>query len=57
MYSFVLSGKQETRGKAHLFSALRWLVNHGYLSSSDTLTQVNFGWEIAPQTEHPWTSL
>jgi hypothetical protein len=47
MYSFVLSGKQETTGKAHLFSAWRWLVNHGYLSRSTTLTQVNFGWEIA----------
>ncbi len=47
MYSFVLTGKQKTKGKAHLFSALRWLVNHGYLNRSDTLTQVNFGWEIA----------
>lgn len=47
MFSFVLSGKQETSGEAHLFSAWRWLVNHGYLSSATTLTQVNFGWEIA----------
>jgi hypothetical protein len=47
MFSFVLSGKRETAGMAHLFSAWRWLVNHGFLSSSTTLTQVNFGWEIA----------
>jgi len=47
MYSFVLSGKQETAGKVHLLAALRWLVNHGHMSRSVTLTQVNFGWEIA----------
>lgn len=47
MYSFVLSGKQETTGQVNLLKALRWLVNHGYLSRSDTLTQVDFGWEIA----------
>jgi hypothetical protein len=46
-YSFVLSGKQKAAGNVHLFSALRWLVNHGYMNPSATLTQVNFGWEIA----------
>lgn len=52
-YSFVLNGQQQTRGKVHLLSALRWLVHHGpskhvhYLSRSDTLTEVDFGWEIA----------
>jgi len=47
MYSFVLSGKQQTTGKVHLLAALLWLAGHGYLSRSATLTQVNFGWEIA----------
>jgi hypothetical protein len=47
MYSFVLSGRQESSGQVNLLKALRWLVNHGYLSRSDTVTQVDFGWEIA----------
>ena len=45
-FSFKLEGGNEQSGTAHLYSALRWLVNHGQLSSSVTLTQVNFGWEI-----------
>src|SRR5712691_2289428 len=53
MYSFKLVGHRETSGMAHLFSGLRWLVNHGYLSSSVTLTQVNFGWEIASTNGRP----
>ncbi|MEP7022914.1 MAG: hypothetical protein ABJB47_03700 [Actinomycetota bacterium] len=52
-YSFTLSGKQETSGRVHLFSAVRWLVNHGFLSSSDTLDQVGFGWEIASTDGKP----
>jgi Flp pilus assembly protein TadB len=47
MYTFVLSGRQETYGKVHLLSALRWLVHHNRLSSSDTVGEVDFGWEIA----------
>ena len=52
-FSFVLSGQQQLTGRVHLLSALRWLVHHGpskharYLSRSDTLTEVDFGWEIA----------
>jgi hypothetical protein len=46
MYTFELSGKQETRGTIHLLKTMSWLVRHRYLSSSDSLTQVNFGWEI-----------
>lgn len=45
-FTFKLEGGNEQSGTAHLYSALRWLVNHGQLSSSVTLTQVNFGWEI-----------
>jgi hypothetical protein len=47
LFSFALVGKRETSGKVHLLSALRWLVNHGLLSRSVTLRQVDFGWEIA----------
>jgi hypothetical protein len=45
MFTFALQGKQK-RGTIHLLRTMNWLVRHGYLSSSDSLTQVNFGWEI-----------
>ncbi len=47
IYSFVLSGPPQTTGTVHLLSALRWLVNNKHLNASDTLTQVDFGWEIS----------
>jgi hypothetical protein len=53
MYTFALSGKQETRGTIHLLKAMNWLVRHRYLSSSDSLTQVNFGWEICSTDGRP----
>lgn len=46
-YTFVLSGPQESTGKVHLLSALRWLVNNRFLNSTDTVNEVDFGWEIA----------
>jgi hypothetical protein len=46
LFSFKLSGGNETRGEIHLLSTLRWLVRHGHLNRSVTLTQVDFGWEI-----------
>jgi hypothetical protein len=46
MFSFVASGKPATTGQVNLLSMLRWLIKHHYLSGSDSLTQVNFGWEI-----------
>jgi hypothetical protein len=47
MFSFVATGKPATTGRVDLLSLLNWLVKHRYLSGSDQLTQVNFGWEIA----------
>jgi hypothetical protein len=52
-FSFKLEGGNVQSGTAHLYSALRWLVNHGQLSSSVTLTQVNFGWEICSTHGQP----
>jgi hypothetical protein len=52
-YSFTLMGQNETHGRAHLLSAVRWLVNHGHMSASDTLTQSNFGFEIASTDGKP----
>jgi hypothetical protein len=45
-YSFVLSG-DETSGSTHILTALKWLQTHKYVATSATLTQVDFGWEIA----------
>jgi hypothetical protein len=53
MFSFALSGKQHSVGHVHLLKALAWLVSSGYLSSSDILTQVNFGWEICSTDGQP----
>jgi hypothetical protein len=45
-YSFVLNG-DETSGSTHILTALKWLQTHKYVAASATLTQVDFGWEIA----------
>ena len=47
MFSFVLSGQPETSGRVDILSFFDWLLSHRFLSRSDTITQVNFGWEIA----------
>jgi hypothetical protein len=47
MFSFVISGRPETSGQVNLLTALQWLVRRHFLTRSDVLTQVNFGWEIA----------
>jgi Glycosyl hydrolase family 12 len=53
MFSFVIKGKPETSGHVNLLTALRWLISHHYLTGSDVLTQVNFGWEIASTSGAP----
>jgi Flp pilus assembly protein TadB len=45
-YSFVLARGSKSTTPVHLLSALRWLVKYHYLNTSDTLTEVDFGWEI-----------
>jgi len=47
MFSFVLSGQPETSGRVDILSFINWLLSHRFLSRSDTMAQVNFGWEIA----------
>lgn len=47
MFSFVATGTPATTGRVNLLSVLQWLIRHHYLRGSDSLTQVNFGWEIA----------
>ena len=53
MFTFKLADKQEPKGAIHLLRMLRWLIRNGYLSSSVTLTQVNFGWEICSTDGKP----
>jgi hypothetical protein len=53
MYSFTLQGLQETKGTINILSFLSYLVNHHYLSKNDTMSQVNFGWEIASTDNSP----
>jgi hypothetical protein len=47
MFSFMLTGKQETAGKVDILAFFGWLVRHHYLRASAALAQVDFGWEIA----------
>jgi len=53
MVSLVLAGTDEAKGSVNLLLVLRWLVGHGYLRNTDTLTQVDFGWEIASTDRVP----
>jgi tight adherence protein B len=46
VYMFVPTGPQESSGTVHLLSALRWLVSHRYLNRTDSINEVDFGWEI-----------
>jgi Flp pilus assembly protein TadB len=45
-YTFVPTEGQQPSGTVHLLSALRWLVSHRYLNSTDSIDEVDFGWEI-----------
>ncbi|MGH3405454.1 MAG: hypothetical protein ACRDRJ_23610 [Streptosporangiaceae bacterium] len=45
-YIFNLPG-HETTGETHILSALRWMISHGYAPANATLTNLQFGWEIA----------
>lgn len=43
--SFV-AAQNFTSGQADLLAFLDWAVSHGYASMTDTLGQIDFGWEI-----------
>ena len=51
-YTLVLN-HNETRGVTHILASIRWLIGHGYVPASVTLTQVDFGWEIASTDGKP----
>ena len=50
--SFVLD-HNETHGVTHILASIAWLMRHHQVPSSATLTQVNFGWEIASTNGKP----
>jgi hypothetical protein len=51
-FTFALN-HNETSGQTHILAALQWLIGHGYIPASVTLTQVDFGWEIASTAGKP----
>lgn len=51
-FAFVLD-HNETSGITHMLASIRWLISHGLLKPNVTLTQVNFGWEIASTGGQP----
>jgi Glycosyl hydrolase family 12 len=51
-YTFALN-HNETSGVTNILASIQWLIRHGYLSPNVTLTQVNFGWEIASTNGKP----
>ncbi len=51
-FTFALD-HNETSGMTHILATIQWLIGHGYVPASATLTQVNFGWEIASTDGRP----
>lgn len=45
-FTFALSHR-ENKGVTHILASIDWLINHHQVASDVTLTQVDFGWEIA----------
>jgi hypothetical protein len=51
-FTFALN-HNETTGVTHILAAIGWLIKHHQVPASVTLTQVNFGWEIASTNGKP----
>jgi hypothetical protein len=51
-FTFALD-HNETTGVTHILAAIGWLIKNNYVPSNATLTQVNFGWEIASTNGQP----
>ncbi len=43
----------ETSGQTHILASIDWLINHRQLPAGATLTQAEFGWEIASTHGQP----
>ena len=44
-FAFVLDHNEQS-GTVHMLSTLRWLIKHGKIPASSTLTSAQFGWEV-----------
>lgn len=45
---FIFSlNRNETTGVTHILASIRWLMAHGYVPASATLSQIDFGWEVS----------
>ena len=42
----------ERSGQTHILASLDWLISHGHVPATATLTEVEFGWEIASTGGH-----
>jgi Glycosyl hydrolase family 12 len=43
----------ETSGQTHILASINWLINHHRVPANATLTQAEFGWEIASTNGRP----
>jgi hypothetical protein len=43
----------ETSGETHMLASIYWLINHRYVPATVTLTEAEFGWEIASTGGRP----
>jgi hypothetical protein len=50
-YTFALNHR-ENKGLTHILASIYWLINHHQIPANVTLTQVDFGWEIASTGGH-----
>ena len=48
-FAFVLDHNEQS-GTVHILSTLRWLIKHGKIPSSSTITSAQFGWEVCGTT-------
>lgn len=53
-YAWKLAGDEQS-GSVDILAMLTWMVNHGYLPNSSTLSSIGYGWEIASTGGQPET--
>jgi hypothetical protein len=51
-YTFALKG-HETSGRTNILASVQWLMHQGYVPGRSTLSEVDFGWEIASTGGRP----
>ena len=51
-FTFELEHNERT-GVTHMLASINWLISHHLIPANVTLTQVDFGWEIASTGGQP----